>query len=147
MNGGQPLGQILVEERLIEPAALEMALLQQKSRYEPLGTILLRMKVITEYELEKVLTHQFGFVHLNPKTYRMTDKSLLDLIPVEVTRKYHCFPLEKNKQILKVAIVDPLDTDALVVLNDLTRLTIQFIASRQVWIDELIDIYFAGKVT
>ena len=145
-NKKKSLGEMLIEERLISSQILEKALALQKQEYQPLGIILLKINAISVDDLERILTSQCGFIYLNPKFYKLIDKSLLQIIPADLAKKYHCFPLEKIKNSLKIAIVDPLDTDALVELTSSTKMTIHLVTSRQVWIDELINIYYTGKM-
>ena len=136
------LGQILLELRLVNQATLNKALQKQKDKHLPLGQVLLQMKALKNEDLERALTQQFGIVYLNPKTFRLADKSLLTLIPVQYADKWCCFPLERKKDTLQVATTDPFNSDALEDLSKITKLTVKFVYSRYDWILELIHKYY-----
>lgn len=57
---GQILGDILLAQEWVKPAALEEALAEQQSSNERLGQILVRLGHLTEMELEFILTQQKG---------------------------------------------------------------------------------------
>jgi chromosomal replication initiator protein DnaA len=138
----KPLGELLIEQRLITQNMLDQALALQKQRQIPLGKILLQLGYVTEEDLNTILSKQFGSIYINPRGFSLKDNQVLDLIPEETARKYKCFPIELIDQHLTIAMSDPWDTQAIQDLTESTKLTIQPIFSRKEWILQIIDKYY-----
>lgn len=64
-NEQMPLGQLLVEERLILKYELKVALMEQQFNGRRLGEILVEQKVISPEQLEKILRRQTWQVEKN----------------------------------------------------------------------------------
>jgi hypothetical protein len=57
------LGEILIEEKLVTEEVLDAALKQQKVAQERLGTLLMRMGVLTPTQFMRALSKQLTLVH------------------------------------------------------------------------------------
>lgn len=57
------LGEILIEEKLVTEEVLEAALAQQKVAKERLGTLLMKMGILTPTQFMRVLSKQLTIVH------------------------------------------------------------------------------------
>ena len=137
------IGDIFLELKLITPAMLQKALEIQKTEYQPLGKILLKLGFITQEDLNNVLAKQFGSLYINPKTFTIRNRDLFKLIQETEARKYSCFPFDKAGDELTVVIEDPLDTDALCELNRITGLRIRPVHAKREVILEILDKYYA----
>lgn len=138
----KPLGELLINQRLITQNMLDQALALQKQRQVPLGRILLQLGYVTEEDLNTILAKQFGSIYINPRGFVLKDNAVLSFIPENAARKYYCFPIELIDQNLTIAMADPWDTEAIDDLTKLTNLTIQPIFSRKEWILQIIDKYY-----
>lgn len=112
------LGDILKEAGLITEAEILQAL-EQKKEYQKLGDILVEQGYITEKQLIEVLEIQLGIASISLYRYPV-DEQLVELIPKEVARKNILLPIERNNQVLTVAMNDPLDYFA---IDDLELIT------------------------
>jgi len=115
----QPLGQILLQARLITAPQLEQALaLQQRDRLR-LGEALVRLGFATEDDVAWALSTQLGlpYVHLRPD---MVDPAALGCLPVDVARRLGVLPLLVTEGELAVAVADPTDRQ---VLDEVQRLS------------------------
>jgi type IV pilus assembly protein PilB len=101
------IGECLVHAGLITEADLQAALTEHKRTGERVGVVLVRMNLATEKQIAKALAVQLGFpyIHLaeNPP-----DPSAVVLIPKEVSLKRVCVAVGLEKNLLTVAMADPL---------------------------------------
>ncbi len=133
------IGELLLEQRLITPTMLQEALNSQEKEYHPLGKILIDLGYITTDDLNNVLAKQFGSLYINPKTFAIRNKDLLNLIPENLARKYTCFPFELKENDLTLVIEDPLDTEALSEISKLTGLHIRPVHGKRDAILEILN--------
>lgn len=118
------LGDLLVEADVISQEQLGKALEEQKSGKsgKKLGSVLIDLGIVTESQIIDALKTQLKIesvelsgIHISEEVTRLTDEHLL--------RKYNLIPFgfsEKNPNILKVAMADPLDIRA---IDDLSIIT------------------------
>ncbi|MBI3118619.1 MAG: ATP-binding protein [Candidatus Hydrogenedentes bacterium] len=106
------LGDLLLEGRVITPEQLDVAIRLQKERGGFLGQVLVQEGFVTQNQVASCLVKQCKIPHLSLMDYDISNEVLL-LIPEEVCLKYRLLPIDKLGRILTVAMVDPLDLDAL----------------------------------
>jgi type IV pilus assembly protein PilB len=126
----KPLGQMLVNRGLIEPAHLERALEEQRrcSHQKLLGEILVEMRQLSEEQLAEVLAESYGlpFVRVSP---RVADPKVIPLFPRAVLEKHQALPLFLVENVLTVAVAEPADLFLREELERLTGFTVQFVAA------------------
>lgn len=108
------LGDLLVETGNITQAQLENALRKQKERNKKLGEILVDDGIITEDDIAAALSKQLNIEIVDLQNINI-DKSVTRLVPVNILKKYTMIPFafsEHNKNVLRVAMENPLDTYA-----------------------------------
>ncbi len=102
------LGDLLLQMGMITQDQLEMILTEQKQTREKFGKLLLRKKLITEEQLTEVLEFQLGIPHIS--LYRFPiDPTIVRLIPEGLARRYLALGIKKEKNHLTVAMADPTD--------------------------------------
>ena len=112
------LGEILLEEHLVSQEKLNEALAIQQKKGGFLGQILVEMGQVTQQVMSSCLVRQCKIPHLSLQDYEIGEE-VLKLLPQEVCLRYYLLPIDKMGRILTVAMVDPLDADA---LEDVRRL-------------------------
>ncbi len=108
------LGDLLVETGNITQEQLERALAKQKERNMKLGEILVDEGIITEDDIAVALSSQLNIEIVDLQNINI-DKSVTKLVPVNILKKYTMMPFafsESNKNVLRVAMENPLDTYA-----------------------------------
>lgn len=110
------LGQVLIEEGLITTGQLEKALEEQGRTGQFLGQILVKQGAVSQAAVSSCLVKQCKIPHLSLLDYEVSSE-VLALIPEEVCRRHHLLPIDKLGRILTVAMVDPLDTEALEIIR------------------------------
>jgi type IV pilus assembly protein PilB len=101
------LGECLIQAGLITEDDLRLALAEHKRTRERLGAVLVRMNLATEKQIAKALAYQLGFAYVN-LAENPPDPAAVTLIPKEVALKCACIAVRLEKQLLTVAMSDPL---------------------------------------
>ena len=101
------IGECLIQAGLISDDDLENALVEHKRTGERLGVVLVRMNLATEKQIAKALAMQLGFPYVslpeNPP-----DPAAVILVPKDVALKRVCIAVSLEKNLLTVAMSDPL---------------------------------------
>ena len=101
------LGECLIQAGLITEDDLQAALTEHKRTGERLGAVLVRLNLATERQIAKALAYQLGFPYLN-LAENPADTTIVTLIPKEVALKRSCVAIRLDKNLLTVAMADPL---------------------------------------
>src|ERR1043165_4979245 len=101
------IGECLVQAGLITEADLQTALAEDKRSGERLGAVLVRMNLATERQIAKALAYQLGFSYVN-LTENTPEPAAVILIPKDVALKRTCIAIGVEKNLLTVAMSDPL---------------------------------------
>ncbi|HEX5473777.1 MAG TPA: ATPase, T2SS/T4P/T4SS family [Vicinamibacterales bacterium] len=101
------IGECLIQAGLISEADLEVALAEHKRTGERVGTVLVRLNLATEKQITKALAYQLGFPYIS-LAEDGPDPAAIVLIPKEVALKRVCVAVRLEKNLLTVAMSDPL---------------------------------------
>jgi type IV pilus assembly protein PilB len=101
------IGECLIQAGLISDDDLENALVEHKRTGERLGVVLVRMNLATEKQIAKALAMQLGFPYVS-LAENPPDPTAVVLIPKEVALKRVCIAVSLEKNLLTVAMSDPL---------------------------------------
>ena len=101
------IGECLVQAGLITENDLQTALTEHKRSGERLGAVLVRMNLATDRQIAKALAYQLGFAYVN-LAENPPDPTAVVLIPKEVALKRTCLAIAVEKNLLTVAMSDPL---------------------------------------
>jgi flagellar biosynthesis protein FlhG len=135
------LGDFLVERRIITAEDLGKALARQKESLRPLGEVLLELKILDEARLAHALADQLEIPYVDLFTTPLQPNAI-DLIPEHLARKYKCIPIRINNGFLDVAMCDPMDLDALEELSKAAKLEINPLISTRADILESIELQY-----
>jgi type IV pilus assembly protein PilB len=101
------IGECLIQAGLITEDDLRNALVEHKRTGERLGVVLVRMNLATEKQIAKALAFQLGFPYINlPEN--PPEPTAVVLIPKDVALKRVCIAVGLEKNLLTVAMSDPL---------------------------------------
>src|SRR5690349_17089133 len=101
------LGECLIQAGLITEDDLQSALVEHKRTGERLGAVLVRLNLATERQIAKALAYQLGFPYLN-LSENPPDPAVVTLIAKDVALKRSCVAIRLDKNLLTVAMADPL---------------------------------------
>jgi hypothetical protein len=110
--GAPNLSQLLLSEGQVTREQIEAAMEKQRQTGRFIGEILIEDRVIEENTLISFLAKHCRIPHLSLLDY-LIDKDIVALVPREICLKHRLLPIDRLGKNLTVAMVNPLDTDAL----------------------------------
>ncbi len=117
------VGHQLVEAKVVSSEELAQALSIQEGEGGRLGSILVRMGVLSESTLLEFLSQQYGVPTVELSTCSL-DHSLLALLPLTVVQQHLVVPIKRTTSRLTLAMVDPTNASLLEELRFRTGLHI-----------------------
>src|SRR5262245_36554973 len=124
------LGDLLVGEGLITQADLQRALAEQKGSNEKLGSILVRLNLLSEEQLIGFLSRQYGIPSTTLSQLDI-DPEVLRLVPAQLAKKYEVIPIERAGNTLTLAMADPTNVFSLDDISFLTNLQVLPVVASQ----------------
>ena len=138
------LGEILVERGVISRAKLEEVLIFQKEKGVLFGEALVQMKLGTEEDVVQALTCQYGFPYLPLSNYEISPE-VVATIPIKVCRQYGLVPIDKIGKSLTLAMVNPMNIQALEDVENITGCSVQSFVSTATDINSAIKRYYETR--
>ena len=106
------LGTILYNSRIITEADIEKALAEQGRAGCRFGEALVRLGIVTAEDISWALSHRLDIPYIRLNREVMGPEAA-GLLPERVARRYRAVPVIRTGDELRVALVDPLDPEAL----------------------------------
>ena len=113
------LGQILLEEKLITPDQLDVALAESKVQKIPLGSILVKLGYVTIKDLKEALGAQMGLKYATTQQLKALPTAI-SVLPEDFVKINKVIPLSMTDKSLVVGMVNPNDTK---VINEIVYQT------------------------
>jgi type IV pilus assembly protein PilB len=147
---GQPvnrrLGDLLVAEGLITSDDLRRALSEQRGTSEKLGSILVRLNLVSEEQLIGFLSRQYGIPSITLSQLDI-DPEVLRLVPAQLAKRYEVIPIKRTGNALTLAMSDPTNVFALDDVAFLTNLQVLPVVASQGAIRKAIDRTYDSQTT
>tara|TARA_B100001248_G_scaffold260601_1_gene249289 strand:- start:2686 stop:4389 length:1704 start_codon:yes stop_codon:yes gene_type:complete len=140
------LGELLVQENIIDPLQLEQAVKEQKKSGERLTAALLRLGFVDEGQISEMLAAQHNVPAVDLATFQI-DKNAIEKIPKKICERHTVIPISISGNTLVVAMSDP---GNIYVRDDLTFLSkckIQPVVSSESAIRAAIERYYESSVS
>jgi type IV pilus assembly protein PilB len=118
--GSDRLGDILIRENLITREQLSQALAEQKASGFRLGYVLVKLGLVQEIEVTKVLARQYRMPAVDLSRFEV-DPKIVKLIPGEFASKHVVLPLKREGRTLTVAMAEPTNSGIIEDLKFITR--------------------------
>jgi type IV pilus assembly protein PilB len=106
------LGEILLDAKKLRDEDLSKALAEQKKYGEKLGKVIIKLGLLSEKEIIDTISRQLGIPIVSLDEANIQE-DLIKLISVDTAKNCMAIPVEKRFNVLKLAMVDPLDIDAM----------------------------------
>ncbi len=100
------LGALLKEHNLVTQQQIEFSLREQKATGERLGECLMRLGVLTDSDLSRVLAQQAKATFIDLRAFT-PDQDLLARIPSRIAKQFAFLPLFEDDTTLHIAVADP----------------------------------------
>lgn len=140
------LGDILVDNGLIEQSQLEQALAEQKlNNNEKLGKILVRKGFINDEQLMEVLEFILGIPRVQISRMEI-DPETVKILPTNMIHKHQILPMSVNHGRMTLIMADPLNYQAIDDVRILTGLDVVPVMASERELDTAIKQYAALQV-
>src|SRR5438552_3903589 len=141
-NQHKRLGEMLMEAEMLTAEQLQTAIAEQAKTGLMLGATLLKMQLITERDLLGVLKRQLNMPLIDLEEVP-ADEQALTKIKEDMARRYLALPIDiEARNILVVAMADPLNVTALEDLRFHAGMYIKPVLASQTQILEAIERYY-----
>jgi type IV pilus assembly protein PilB len=130
------LGEILVEGGLLTQKQLEQALPFQKKSNLKLGQFLVREGIVSEVQIVDLVSNQLKLEKYRPDKH-LIDMELARLLPADIAHKYAVAPLQKSGMLITVAMIDPLDINALDAIEVFTNTEVEAVICTEQQLNQL----------
>jgi len=138
------IGECLIQAGLITEQDLQVALVEHKRTGERIGAVLVRLNLATEKQITKALAYQLGFPYAN-LTDDPPDPTAIVLISKEIALKRVCVAVKLEKNLLTVAMSDPLLFSLVQDLEFQTGYRIKQVVATKTDINQAIEIGYPDK--
>lgn len=106
------LGDFLVENGLLGPEDLRVALEEKERSGKKLGEVLINLKIVTEQQLVQALAIQLGYKVIDLSSAEI-DPEVVLMVPEHLARRHQVMPVQFEGRFLRLAMSDPLDYECI----------------------------------
>jgi type IV pilus assembly protein PilB len=106
MGARKSIGELLVQENLIDIQKLERAREEQKKTGARLSAVLLKLGYIKDADLAEFLGRQYSLPTIDLANFEI-DKDAIQIVSAQLCKKYGIIPVQKSGRSLVVAVSDP----------------------------------------
>ncbi|MGE5237348.1 MAG: GspE/PulE family protein [Chloroflexota bacterium] len=139
------LGDLLQKASLITKDQLDEALRAQKREGRRLGSVLMNLGYLKEEDLVGFLSRQYNVPGIKLSNFRF-EPSVLALVPYRLARKHYTIPIHKGGGVLRVALADPSNHQALSEICALTGLRVSVYVAAQSAIISAIEKHYPAEL-
>ena len=124
-----PLGMLLAEAGLLEPAELDFALACAREDGKRLGEVLVEQGLVAPAEVVRLVAAQRGLPFVDVRRIPL-DPAAAKLLPAALARESRALPLGFARGLPVVAVADPTDEDAMHGTRSVLH-SVRFVASSE----------------
>jgi type II secretion system protein E (GspE) len=135
------LGEILTEAGLLTETQLKKALTDHKMTGLRLGQFLIQEGLVDEDKLIDLLSKQLKIDKYTPDRYPL-DPDVAGLISLDTAKKNKVAPLKKRRNLLTVAMSDPMDINALDTIEFTSNMEVEPVVCSEREIEHLINLTY-----
>lgn len=138
------LGELLLNEGLIDSDALKHGIEKQAQTGERLGAALVSLGLLSEKDLLRILSSQISVPYILSHQYPETPPQMERRPSVKFLKQYRVVPVERKDGVLLVAAADPLDPYPREALRTSTGLVIESVLGSEKDIMEAIEAHYGS---
>jgi len=146
MFGRRKLGEILVDLGYISPAQLEEALQEQQRTGGLIGEVLLRLGYVNADHIAEARAEQYD-VDYEKVTPESVQPEAVAKVPLTLAKSLQVLPLRIEDNKLVVAMVNPLDVDAIDVLQRHTGMYVKAVYTNPNDLLKVLDFHYSASAT
>ena len=103
-----PIGQLLVEEKIITEEQLDLALEKQKETKQRLGEVIAELEFASERDILRTLGVRLSVEYVDSPIF-MVEIDAVNIVAEQLARRYMILPMYLRSGTLTIATNDPLD--------------------------------------
>ena len=138
--------EILLENKVVTKEQVETARSTIDRPGVSIVDVLIETDVIPELDILGALADQFGMDMVSLREQEIP-RNVLDVVPVDVARRYRIVPVYTNGDTVTVAVSDPLDFDTLDSLRYILKCNVDGVVTTKSEIKVALDRYYAVEAT
>jgi type IV pilus assembly protein PilB len=138
------LGELLIQEKLLDNSQLKNAEDYHRKNDVGIGTAIISLGYLSEEEMAQALSRQLGYPYINLDQFEVYP-DVINLIPVEIAKKYLIMPIHRIRSFLTLAMVDPTDLDIIEDVRFRTGLSIQPVIASESGIMNSVSRYYGSS--
>jgi hypothetical protein len=138
------LGDMLKDAGLIDDFQLQTALSHQRNWGGKLGAILIDLAFVKEEDVSRLVAQKLDIPHVNLFEPEVSPE-IIKLIKPETAKKYRVVPVKKEGTALVLAMMDPLDIEAMDAIRFATGLSVKPALALDSEIRDAIRKYYDGE--
>lgn len=139
------LGDALIESETITPEQLEEGLAYSKQKDMLLGEALIELGILDERTLFKNLEFLYHIPYVDLSEIAV-EKDAVSLVAESLSKKHELIPIKKEKNILTVAMADPLNFYAIDDVRNATGLEVNVVLSPKKDVLNAVDRYYGSEI-
>lgn len=144
MKTKKRLGEMLVEEGLIDSVRLNSALAYQRDWGGRLGAILIKKGYVSEREMVDVIERQLRIKSISLENIDIPRSEILRLVKIDIAKKYCICPIDVDGKNLLLAVTDPTDLKTIDDLSFLIGVRIKPLLALETDILRAIERFYEG---
>ena len=113
------LTSVFIDQAILSPSELDRALAMRTDVAEDIGDFLVRLQMISERDRVRCVGIQHGIQYVELSTDTLNPE-VARLIPHSMALRYKALPVERSQDVIKVAMTNPLDVQA---IDDIAKAT------------------------
>jgi general secretion pathway protein E/type IV pilus assembly protein PilB len=144
------LGELLVQQGLITPDQLRIALTEQKNQSAPLGRLLVRLGFVTEAVIRDIMARTIGQEAIDLSQV-VVDGDAIKLVPQEFARRNRMLPIafDVNSQTLTVAVTEVFNVVAIDQLRSTIgqQIKVKTVLAGEAQLEDHIDQFYGHELS
>lgn len=141
-----PIGQLLVEEKIISQEQLDLALIEQKKSRKRLGEVISELNFANERDVLRTLAKRLSVEYVDSPVF-IVESDAVKLVPESLARRYNILPAYIRSGTLTIATNDPLDFACLEDIEMITGMEIKTVLAPMSEIERAINRVYSKKTS
>ena len=135
---------MLIKAGLLTEENLQLALGQHKKAGLKLGEYLIRESMVKESQVIDLISRQMKIKKYKPDDYPL-DMELAKYLPADDAMKFKAVPIEVRHNLLRVAMVDPMDINALDSIEIMVNMEVEPVVCSEQDVNQLINALYGVR--
>lgn len=138
------MGELLIEAGVLDQLQLNQALEIQNNNgngQKPIGELLMELGFVKEAQVIEAFATQYAFPYLPLARYDI-NPAAIDIVPARIAKDYRLMPVDRIRNILTVAMSEPLNLRAIEEVEAITKCHVRTFFSSSSEIKGAIDRYY-----